>query len=296
MSSKTSIIHQLSQNFNLSKNQTDILLLLCQKDLTAAQILKNSKVSNGRIYRLLTELVSLGLIDKIITSDKTATYSMKNFTGNIHNFLDTTFTSSSQKISDISKLLSNLNDHTEAQVIYGSKKEFDLHIIDMLNTSRNIKILHKHQSLPWFLYLHDEQKFLKVRNLISKKRSTGSSPNIPDLLLKRSAYLKAYQKCSFCHIFSQNTFEEYKKVLDLGLLKSNLKNYPNVQLYIIKNMTNPFSTYISDNLVLQPLFFDHKSNRILKLRGQDLTSTYSDYFEKYKQDSTSLSTYLSKHR
>jgi len=293
MSTKTQIINALSQNFNLSPNQTDILLLLCQKDQTASDILKNSTISNGRIYRLLSELTNLGLIDKIISPDnKTSLYSLKNFSGNIQAFLEHSLSVSSQKHFQITTLLSQLDHHLEAQVIYGSKKEFDLHIINLLNTGKTVKILHKHQSLPWFLYAFDDNTFKTVRHIISQTRIFGTSPSPLDQQIKRNAYIKAYQKINFYHIFSKETFKRFKPHLDIKSIQSNLKKYPHVKLFIIDKLNNPFSTYIGDNTVLQPLFFENKTNRILKLQGQDLISTYNDYFDKYLEDSVSLISFI----
>lgn len=293
MSTQTSIIDSL----NLPQNHTDILLALIPHDATAAQILAKTKVSNGRIYRLLSELEDLGLISKNTPSGRgQATYSLHPFADHIHTYLQHLFRSQSQKMSSIINSLDALDRPDTIEVVHGSKADFDHHIENFLYRATWIKILHKHTSLPWFLYCFEEDSFLKIRALISHSRPTGSSSLKAELLLKRQAYLDAYQDKSVVHIMSHAALTEYLTLLKknhISLdLKSNLKQYPHVQIYVIDKLHNPFSTYISEHTVLQPLFFPTRTDRLLLLEGKEITATYQDYFQKYLEDSTPIEKFL----
>lgn len=282
MTTKSSIINLL----NLPRPETDILLYLSQHNATAKDILKNTTISNGRIYNLLSNLESLGLISK--TSGKQAIYSMQSFSQNIQKFLESSFKNFSQNQSLITQSLVSLEDTIQTDIIYGTKEDFDAQIAKMLDEAKWLKIIHKHVSLPWFLYCHDEKNFFKVRNTITKTRTTGSSANKYNLLLKRAAYLRAYSTKPVEHIMLLDTFKKYSKHLDLPALKKNLKKFPKTKIYLLNKLHNPFSTYISDKQVLQVLFFENKQDRILKLSGKPIISTFIDYFNKYKEDSIIL--------
>jgi len=293
MSTKSSIITSL----NLPQNHTDILIALAVKDLSASNLLKQTTVSNGRIYKILAELETTGLITKIIPPTRgQAIYSMSPFTTHIQNYLSQNFKTQSLHLSTIVNSLDALNTQDSIEIIHGTKADFDHHIENFLYASKNIKILHKHTSLPWFLYCFDEEHFFKIRDIISHSRHTGSSSIRTELLLKRQAYIDAYSHKSVTHIMSHSALTEYQHQLKRNKinldLRSLLNKYPNVEILVIDKLHNPFSTYISENSVIQPLFFPTQTDKLLLFSGSEITTTYHDYFAKYLEDSKHIEKFL----
>ena len=289
MSTKSAII----QSLELPQNYTDLLLALCTADSTAADLLQRTKVSNGRIYKILSELETLGLVTKTLTStSKQATYSISPFTDHIQSYLQHQFRDQSQKTASIIKSLDSLDRTDSVEVIHGTKADFDHHIENFLYQASWVKILHKHTSLPWFLYCFDEDIFFKFRHILSHTRHTGSSSLRSELLLKRQAYLDAYATKPVEHIMSRQSYLQYQAILKknhlLVDLPSQLKKYPGIKIYLIDKLHNPFSTYVSESSVIQPLFFPSHTDRLLLLSGPEISATYTDYFGKYLEDAKPL--------
>jgi hypothetical protein len=292
VSVKSAIIHSL----DLPQNHTDLLLVLSTTDSSATELLKKTSVSNGRIYKILSELESLGLITKKTPSTRgQAIYSLEPFASHIQAYLQHNFRTHSQKISAIINSLDSLDSSDSIEVVHGSKADFDHHIENFLYQASWIKILHKHTSLPWFLYCFDEAIFFTIRHAISHTRPTGSSSLRSELLLKRQAYLDTYAAKPVEHIMSRQSFVQYQAILkknDLRIdLKAQLKKYPRVKIFVIDKLHNPFSTYISPHMVIQPLFFPSRTDRLLLLQGKEITATYQDYFTKYQQDAKPINSY-----
>lgn len=296
MSTKSAIIHSLE----LPQNHTSLLLALSTTSSTAADLLKQTKVSNGRIYRVLSELESCGLVTKTNpTSRGQAIYSMTPFTKHIQAYIQYTFRVQAQKSSSVISSLDSLESSDSIQVIHGTKADFDHHIENFLYQASWIKILHKHTSLPWFLYCFDEEIFFKIRSAISHSRPIGSSALKSDLFLKRQAYLDTYATKPVEHIMSRQSFLDYLKTINKIFDKSTakkviqdiqlqFKKHPQVKIHLIDKLHNPFSTYISEHTVIQPLFFPSRTDRLLVLEGREITATYQDYFSKYLEDSKIL--------
>lgn len=293
MSTKSSIIASL----NLPQNHTDILTYLATIDATAKDILKHTTVSNGRIYRILSELESKLLITKIIPPARgLALYSMSPFATHIQNYLNQNFKIQSQNMSSIINSLDGLDAQDSIEIIHGTKADFDHHIENFLYSAKHVQILHKHTSIPWFLYCLDQDNFFKIRNIISHSRHTGSSSNKAELLAKRDAYIDIYSKKPVTHIMSHSALVEYQQQLKTHKINIDLptlfKKYPHVKIFVIKKLHNPFSTYISHNNVLQPLFFPTLTDKLLLLSGHEITATYQDYFNKYKEDSKPITSFF----
>ncbi len=288
MASKIEVIKKLTSLFGFSQNHTDILLTLAKHDATAQEILTQTSVSNGRIYRLLGELEQLGLIDK--KPGKQAVYSLGDLHLHITKFLNHSHQQFNLKQQQLLDSLQELTNPLQIQILSGNHEDFDNQIINFLDTAKSVQILHKHVSLPWFFYLHHEQTFFDIRSEIKKSRSIGSSANKTNLLLKRAAYLRAYQSKPVTHLMQRATALDFFKkhpTFKKDII-AKLKAYPKTKILLLPELHNPFSTYISNQEVLQVMFFPSRTDRILKLTGQEIIEVYQDYFARYSDSATLL--------
>ncbi len=295
---KTDIISLLSAFYDLSDNKRDILILLAKGDMTPAEILANSSVSNGRIYAVLAQLEETEIITKI--PGKPAVYTMGDFVISIRNFLNWSFGKHIEAKTKVTDALAALQERTDIETLMNSKERYDSEIESMLKSAKWIKLIHKHISLPWYLYSYlPEKDFLKVRQEIAKTRLIGSSNEVKNLLAKRDAYLETYKTKSVEHIMLRESFEKYmamltklfgdKKAKNTVLeIKTRLLGDKNVKVYVLEKLFTPFSTYISDKEVIIPMFFEKKQNRMLKMRGIEVIKTYTDLFEEYKSGAVLL--------
>lgn len=300
---KLTLLEELVKLYGLKKNYFVILESLLEKDLTAEEILKKTSVSSGRIYRLLKELETMGLIEKI--PGKPAFYSNRNFPKKVRNFLSYSFDHQVNKQIGINNLLNSFEEGTNAEIIYGSKEKYDLEILEILKSGKWVKILHKDLSFPWFIYMHDEEKFLKIREKIKQSRIIGSSGKKENLLQKRQDYFETYQIKPIEHIMSYEAFENYVKMLKdlfgeggrkkfLQELLIKFQEKPNVKVRVLKFLYNPFSVYLTSDQVFLVFFFEKKENRILKLTGTEIVETYEKFFDRYWKNSEDIITYLQK--
>jgi predicted transcriptional regulator len=294
---KQDLLDQLISLYNLRKNHADILQVLFKKNLNADQILNKTSVSSGRIYRLLKELETMGLIEK--KEGKPAKYSTHNFANKVRNFLQFSFNESISKQASMNSLLTSFDENIAAKMILGSKAKYDAQLAQMFKMAKWIKIVHKESSFPWFIYLQNKSQFIKIRGRIGNYRRIGSAAEKESLLFKRQAYLDLYQEKPVEQIMSQQAYNQYLAMLEdlfgekgrqkfIKILLARFKDSPQVKIYVLKNIYNPFSTYISDSRVLQFFFFKKKQNKLLKMTGQPIVETYADYFEKYQHDAKDI--------
>lgn len=286
---KLEVIEIMADDYSLTDNQKDILKLLSQDDATAEVILKKTSVSSGRVYKILREFESWGIVDK--SSAKPSVYSMKNFSLKIRNFLDFRLKLNLESQNKIISSLSEIETVNKVNVISGTKKEFDIEIINTFNQAKWVKILHKHISLPWFLYaFFDEEKFLKIRELISKKRVTGSSPDKFDLLQKKKSYLELYKNKEVEQTMLKETLLDFLKLLeekDIKIIKENLRTHQNVKINVLENLNTPFSVYLTDKNVLMPIFTKDQ-NRMIKMQGKEYVEIYEEYLSSFIKGSRNI--------
>ncbi|MEK7168694.1 MAG: helix-turn-helix domain-containing protein [Patescibacteria group bacterium] len=290
---KIDTVELLAKDYALTDNQKDILKFLSQFEATAEEIVKKTTVSNGRIYKILREFELWGIIDK--SKGKPSIYGMKNFSLNIRNFLDNKLKKNMESQKQIISGLTEIDSSSKVSVLSGSNKDFDIEIINMFNQAKNIKILHKHISLPWFLYcFFREDDFLKIRDLIAKTRVTGSSREKFDLLQKRNAYLEIYKNKKIEQIMLKKILIDYLKLLNkyqIKLIKENIRTHPNVKIYVLDNLNTPFSVYLSDREVLMPIF-TKKQNRMIKMQGKEYISIYEEYVESFTKGARVISDFI----
>ncbi|KKP48013.1 MAG: hypothetical protein UR39_C0002G0116 [Candidatus Woesebacteria bacterium GW2011_GWA1_33_30] len=284
---KLQIIDQLAENYQLTDNQKSILKFLTSRDSNAEEILKATRISSGRIYKILRELEEFGIINKSFKkpSIKPSIYSMQNFSQNIRNFVDRKLKQSLSSQSAIISNLEMLGDEERIGILTGNKKESDIHIINMFEQAKWIRILHKNVSLPWFLYVFfDEKKFLQIRERIAKQRVIGSSPNKFDLLNKREAYLNLYNTKNVDQVMSRDALLKYKSFLksdEIEVIKKNLSKCPNIKIHVLDHLITPFSVYLSDNLVLMPVFNKSNESKIIKMKGSEYVDIYNEYISSF---------------
>lgn len=291
---KLAIIDELTESYLLTDNQKKILQFLTTIDADAETILKVTRVSSGRIYSILGELEDIGVIDK--SSKKPSIYSMKNFSNNIRSFLDKKL---KQNLESQNKILAGLAEYeTESKigVISGTNKEFDMQIISSFSQSTWVKILHKHISLPWFLYVFfDDDDFLKVRQIIAKQRLVGSSTDKFDLFNKRDAYLDLYNNKKVEQIMLKSTLLDFLKLISddqKNIIKKNLVSHSNVKIHVLESLNTPFSIYLTNKEVLMPVFTAKKQNRMIKMQGSEYVDIYRNYFDSFVVDSTPIQEFI----
>jgi hypothetical protein len=113
----------------------------------------------------------------------------------INKFLEHKLKLATDSQTDVLEAVSSIEGNVTAEVLYGSKKSFDMEIIKMNQMSRWLKLIHKEEGVPWFLYSYfNDEDFYEIRGYMEKHRNTGSSSHKFDLQQKRSSYIALYEK------------------------------------------------------------------------------------------------------
>jgi sugar-specific transcriptional regulator TrmB len=294
---KEQALNILLANYQFSKDETEVITYLSKTKAPANKILSNTSVSTGRIYSVLRDLENSGLIVK--QGFKPAMYSMEPFRTCVENFLDYKLRNVTKSQQEVLNAVSEIESQTSAEVIHGSKKDFDMDIIRMYASCKWLKLVNKESGIPWFLYAHlPEEDFLKVRSAMEKERVVGSSGQKFDLLQKRASYLEIYEKKKVEHVMHPETLKNFVKMLNhlftqkstlyLEEIDKKLKKNTNVQIFMTTSLNTPFSVYVTDKEVLMPIFTKKSQERMVKLSGRDFIEIYSDYFDNFKKNSSRL--------
>ncbi|MBN1162880.1 hypothetical protein JXA34_04025 [Patescibacteria group bacterium] len=286
------VIELLLQKYSFSKDEKKILLMLCERSASAPEILANTTVSSGRIYKILGKLEEIGVV--VREGVKPSIYSMEPFQDCINKFLEFKLKEETQSQGDILNLISKIDRSANAEVIQDTKKRFDMEIINMNTSCAWLKLIHKDGGIPWFLYaFFPEESFFKVRNHMVRQRVIGSSAVEFDLLQKRRSYLELYEKADVEHIMQTKDLDKYTKDLEeifgkdtpdyIKQINKNLKSHSKVKIYLVEHMISPFSVYIYDKEVIMPIFTNRNQNRMVRMSGNEFVDIYLDYFLSFRK-------------
>ena len=297
---KIKVIKELRNRNHLTEKQYLLLKELSRNKLTAKQLSKATKIPLGRIYEPLNQLLSEKLIEK--NGKKPSFYSFEDPHHNVIPFLKRKF----NKFLDDENTIIELLEKPEAPSIelLKSKEDFTFYLIKSLSScKKGLKTVARHGSLPFIFYPKNKKDFVKLRDLINRKRTTIAHTTDTKAIMVYNAYQEALSKNKFFRaICNEETFlwhiKLIKKHLGEDFLKKVIKEFrerckdQDIKFYIIKEYL-PMQVFITQNNVI--LFHIHLGiGSGIRIRNKETVELYKGMFNDMVKRSQSVESYLKK--
>ncbi len=292
------IFLELQDGFGLKNQHIEILKALQFEALSAEKICDTTKISPGRIYLFLNELLDSGLIQK--TPRKPYVYWMENPKEKIITFMKNrfdTFVKNEHRVIQLLEEKENIHhiEHidTSSQFVYVYMK--------MLHQCNEVYALAISNSLPFEFYSHNKDDFLKIRNLIITTRPTLAHRTPEKSLLAFQTLQEFFQsKKKYIAVMEKKSFDFHKNLIikEFGQaffdkvvhdLKTKM-SAGNLKLYVIDD-TNPMQLFISDDRVFFSLRHHGETSGVL-LRSKDIAGLYMELFNSVLSRAEPIEKYL----
>lgn len=278
------IFLELKEGFGLKNQHIEILKALQYGALSAEKICDTTTIPMGRIYAFLNELLELGLIHK--TNKKPYVYWMDNPKENIITFMKNRFDTFVKNEHRVMKLLEEKEQITQMEQVESSG-QFIYTYMKMLHQCERMYAICMSASLPFEFYAHNQDDFIKIRNIIIQARPTIAHRTPEKALLafktlqeffgKKKEYTVIMEKKSLdfhkqliVNEFGQPFFDKVVNDLKKRMAEDNLK------LFVIDDH-NPMQLFVSDDRVFFSLRRHGTTSGVL-LRSKDIAELYMNLF------------------
>ncbi|MFA6460944.1 MAG: hypothetical protein WCV90_01650 [Candidatus Woesearchaeota archaeon] len=294
------VLEELKKRDYLSPKEFLILQELLHQDLTAQQISKKTDIPLGRIYDPLNYLIEQRLIEK--KGKKPCKYSFDQSSERVLAFLKSKF---DHFINDEEVIFSMIDEKTAPKIeLIPSKEEFTFYLCKILSACKtDFLTIARYGSLPFNFYPSNKKDFLKLRDLIEKKRTTIAHTTEIKSTMVYQAYQDALKKGnSFQAICNKDTFlwhlDLIRKNLGKDFLKMVIEDFKkkcrehDVRMYIIDEYL-PMQVFINQNTVV--LFHIYSGiGSGLEIQNKETVSLYRGMFEEMKKRCKPVELYLRK--
>jgi sugar-specific transcriptional regulator TrmB len=297
---KIKVIKELRDRGHLTEKQYLILKELTRNKLTAKQLSKVTQIPLGRIYEPLNQLLDEKLIEK--NGKKPCLYSFDDPHSNVIPFLKRKF---NKFLEDENTIVELLEKPESPKIdLLKSKEDFTFYLIKLLSScKRGLRTVARHESLPFIFYPKNKKDFVKLRNLINKKRTTIAHTTDTKAIMVYNAYQEALSKNKFFRaICNEETFlwhiKLIKKHLGDDFLKKVIKEFrercrdKDIKFYIIKEYL-PMQIFITQNTVI--LFHIHLGvGSGIEIQNKETVELYKGMFNDMVKRSKNVEHYLKK--
>jgi sugar-specific transcriptional regulator TrmB len=295
---KLKVIKELRDREHLTEKEYLILQELSKNKLTAKELSKITKIPLGRIYDPLNELLEQKLIDK--EGKKPCYYSFDDPHHKVIPFLKKKF---NKFLEDENTIIELLEEPDSPKIeLLKSKEDFTFYLIKALSScKKGLKTVARHGSLPFIFYPSDKKSFVKLRDLINKKRTTIAHTTDTKATMVYNAYQEAIKEEKYFYaICNEETFlwhiELIKKNLGEEFLKRMIDDFKNrvkkreINMYIIKEYL-PMQIFIIHNKVI--LFHIHLGvGSGIEIQNKETVDLYRGMFSDMIKRSKPVSSYF----
>ncbi len=281
------ILHVLNKQFELKKNHILIINLLYNSDeLTADEIVSETKIPKGGIYEFLNDLINLNLISK--NEGSPAKYNAHNFENRVVEFIYKKFNDFVQKETELLNLI-NTSATPDIQIIK-SKEEYTFQMMDIISRSDKINFIVRSKSVPFELYPEKDKEFIEIRNIMWKKRPTLSgaeNPNLTIMHLKtfKDAWEKKKQlrylitKEGFDYYF-ETLKKDYKEKKPEDMVKEILKRLHKTKIDIkVVDEKIPYNLFLSEKKMMFVVAHSTKIITGFVSTNKDIIEVYQNLFD-----------------
>lgn len=291
----------LKQEFGIKDKEISILKAVVNAKLTAKKICDATGIPQGRIYEHLNNLLSKGLIER--SPKKPFIYFVANARQNVLLFMKDKIDGMVKAQSEVIEMMEKTGgEHIER---IESGEGFTYTHLNMISSSKNFTMIGVHGSFPYFLYPANFNDFMKLRNLISSKRTTISFTDPERTLYVYKTYKKAEnEKRKVTVIFEAETFLSHMDMIKKGLGKPFLRKMIDDGINRIKsgagnvyiiNEHLPFQIDVNERSVGVSIKHKGLTNGLL-IYSSDAVKMYSNVIEQHKKRAKSLLPILQKLR
>jgi sugar-specific transcriptional regulator TrmB len=253
------ILDVLAAKYKLRPNLISVLnVLMTGKKYTYIELSKAANVPKTKVYELVNELNSIGLIDIIGESKGATLYYMSNVKKNILEFLKKQVEMSIEKYEEVTDILEE-EEQIEEKMIINNSNQYVFGALRVITESDKIYVLSRRKSAPAIFYPREIEDYYKLRNFIAMTRETLTGIKELTRIMYEETFKAVEYNKQFTYIMTLSGLkfflERYrecfgqKKTADFVLGLPEYLKENNHKIFVIDE-SNPMSLYITEKRMI----------------------------------------------
>ena len=292
------LLHELKEGFGLKSKHITLLEALIGDKATADQLAKITQIPLGRIYGHLNALLSLGLINR--SPKRPYMYSIDDVRENVTDFLKGRIDQISLKQERILDILAEKNPVEEVEFV-SNGDDFAFKLIQFVAEAPSLKVVVRHDSLPFTCYPDNSKSFEQLRKVIVDHRSTLAHTTHESTILIYKAFRDALkERKPIITIMEHHSLVSNLAIMRKYMGKSFVQQWfkemdiharnPLRPVYVVSEYV-PMQIFISPKKVFMSIIHLGVTTGVI-IRSKKVVKLYEEFFDDMLERSKSLKNYL----